>query len=158
MSDIRGSVVNSSATRNTMASAKSDKEKKIGHRRVGEDGEITYKKIQTSTIMGSIQLGIQHTVRINWPSNIDLLTPWLTCWTKDINTFLFPNRWEVWPQNPSEICWWWIFGKWKRYPFRRKDPAWHQHIIIANFDSKYTRQSPSVIFVIYLEFNRMTSW
>jgi 1-phosphatidylinositol-4-phosphate 5-kinase len=42
--------------------AKSDKEKKIGHRRVGEDGEITYKKIQTSTIMGSIQLGIQHTV------------------------------------------------------------------------------------------------
>ncbi|KAL5287819.1 PIP5K1B family protein [Megaselia abdita] len=39
-----------------------DKEKKIGHRRVGEGGEITYKKIQTSTIMGSIQLGIQHTV------------------------------------------------------------------------------------------------
>uniref|UniRef100_T1GU46 PIPK domain-containing protein n=1 Tax=Megaselia scalaris TaxID=36166 RepID=T1GU46_MEGSC len=39
-----------------------DKERKIGHRRVGEGGEITYKKIQTSTIMGSIQLGIQHTV------------------------------------------------------------------------------------------------
>lgn len=39
-----------------------DKEKKLGHRRVGEGGEITYKKIQTSTIMGSIQLGIQHTV------------------------------------------------------------------------------------------------
>lgn len=42
-----------------------EKEKKIGHRRVGEDGEITYKKIQTSTIMGSIQLGIQHTVSIH---------------------------------------------------------------------------------------------
>ncbi|XP_004444526.2 phosphatidylinositol 4-phosphate 5-kinase type-1 alpha isoform X2 [Drosophila pseudoobscura] len=41
---------------------KSDKERKIGHRRVGEGGEITYKKIQTSQIMGSIQLGIQHTV------------------------------------------------------------------------------------------------
>ncbi|XP_061517549.1 uncharacterized protein LOC1280126 isoform X7 [Anopheles gambiae] len=41
---------------------KSDKERKIGHRRVGEGGEITYKKIQTTTIMGSIQLGIQHTV------------------------------------------------------------------------------------------------
>lgn len=52
--------------------SKSDREKKIGHRRVGEAGEITYKKIQTSTIMGSIQLGIQHTVcitlakAINW--------------------------------------------------------------------------------------------
>lgn len=55
----RGSGVNSSMGART---AKSDKEKKIGHRRVGEDGEITYKKIQTSTIMGSIQLGIQHTV------------------------------------------------------------------------------------------------
>ncbi|CAH1715166.1 unnamed protein product [Chironomus riparius] len=54
----RGSAINSSISR----TAKSDKEKKIGHRRVGEDGEITYKKIQTSTIMGSIQLGIQHTV------------------------------------------------------------------------------------------------
>ncbi|XP_058824664.1 phosphatidylinositol 4-phosphate 5-kinase type-1 gamma isoform X7 [Topomyia yanbarensis] len=41
---------------------KSDKERKIGHRRVGEGGEITYKKIQTTQIMGSIQLGIQHTV------------------------------------------------------------------------------------------------
>lgn len=34
-----------------------DKERKIGHRRVGVGGEITYKKIQTSQIMGSIQLG-----------------------------------------------------------------------------------------------------
>ncbi|XP_022221662.2 phosphatidylinositol 4-phosphate 5-kinase type-1 alpha isoform X6 [Drosophila obscura] len=41
---------------------KADKERKLGHRRVGEGGEITYKKIQTSQIMGSIQLGIQHTV------------------------------------------------------------------------------------------------
>ncbi|XP_052840815.1 phosphatidylinositol 4-phosphate 5-kinase type-1 alpha isoform X7 [Drosophila gunungcola] len=44
------------------AASKADKERKIGHRRVGEGGEITYKKIQTSQIMGSIQLGIQHTV------------------------------------------------------------------------------------------------
>lgn len=34
-----------------------DKERKIGHRRVGVGGEITYKKIQTTQIMGSIQLG-----------------------------------------------------------------------------------------------------
>ncbi|KAL4085031.1 hypothetical protein QTP88_027869 [Uroleucon formosanum] len=39
-----------------------EKEKKLGHRRVGVDGEITYKKIQTGQIMGSIQLGIQHAV------------------------------------------------------------------------------------------------
>lgn len=32
-------------------------DRKIGHRRVGEGGEITYKKIQSSQIMGSIQLG-----------------------------------------------------------------------------------------------------
>jgi hypothetical protein len=45
---------------------KIDKERKIGHRRVGEGGEITYKKIQTTQIMGSIQLGIQHTVRLHY--------------------------------------------------------------------------------------------
>lgn len=43
---------------------KYDRERKLGHRRVGDGGEITYKKIQSSHIMGSIQLGIQHTVRI----------------------------------------------------------------------------------------------
>ncbi|XP_065367001.1 phosphatidylinositol 4-phosphate 5-kinase type-1 alpha [Calliphora vicina] len=37
-------------------------EKKIGHRRVDDEGEVTYKKIQSKQIMGSIQLGIQHTV------------------------------------------------------------------------------------------------
>lgn len=42
-----------------MSRSKSDKERKIGHRRVGVGGEITYKKIQTSQIMGSIQLGMQ---------------------------------------------------------------------------------------------------
>ncbi|KAK0159247.1 hypothetical protein PV328_010149 [Microctonus aethiopoides] len=41
---------------------KSDRERKIGHRRVGVGGEITYKKIQSTQIMGSIQLGIQHAV------------------------------------------------------------------------------------------------
>lgn len=39
-----------------------DKERKIGHRRVDEEGQVTYKKIQTSQIMGSIQLGIGHAV------------------------------------------------------------------------------------------------
>ena len=38
------------------------RERKIGHRRVDEEGQITFKKIQTSQIMGSIQLGIGHAV------------------------------------------------------------------------------------------------
>lgn len=41
---------------------KYDRERKLGHRRVGDGGQITYKKFPTSHIMGSIQLGIQHTV------------------------------------------------------------------------------------------------
>uniref|UniRef100_A0A1B6E678 PIPK domain-containing protein n=1 Tax=Clastoptera arizonana TaxID=38151 RepID=A0A1B6E678_9HEMI len=45
-----------------MSRHKSEREKKIGHRRVGTGGEVTYKKIQSSQIMGSIQLGIQHAV------------------------------------------------------------------------------------------------
>lgn len=45
-----------------VARYKYDRERKLGHRRVGDGGEITYKKIQSSHIMGSIQLGIQHTV------------------------------------------------------------------------------------------------
>ncbi|XP_055916837.1 phosphatidylinositol 4-phosphate 5-kinase type-1 alpha isoform X2 [Eupeodes corollae] len=50
-------------TSNTYRPSASGKyERKIGHRRVGEGGEITYKKIHSSQIMGSIQLGIQHTV------------------------------------------------------------------------------------------------
>lgn len=46
--------------------SKYDKERKLGHRRVGDGGEITYKKIQSTHIMGSIQLGIQHTVIIHF--------------------------------------------------------------------------------------------
>jgi len=46
----------------TVARSKSEREKKIGHRRVTEGGDVTYKKIETSQIMGSIQLGVQHAV------------------------------------------------------------------------------------------------
>lgn len=49
-------------TRITVARSKSEREKKIGHRRVTQGGDVTYKKIQTSQIMGSIQLGIQHAI------------------------------------------------------------------------------------------------
>ena len=37
------------------------KEKKLGHRRV-KDGEVTFKKFETTQLMGSIQLGIQQSV------------------------------------------------------------------------------------------------
>jgi hypothetical protein len=53
-----------------------ERERKIGHRRVDDDGQITYKKIQTSQIMGSIQLGIGHSVgRLASKPERDLLIP-----------------------------------------------------------------------------------
>lgn len=40
----------------------SDKDRKLGHRRVDDEGETTYKRITSNQIMGSIQLGIQYAV------------------------------------------------------------------------------------------------
>lgn len=60
--------VNSDQTRTSAAGVgryKYDRERKLGHRRIGEGGQITYKKIETTQLMGSIQLGIQHTVNTN---------------------------------------------------------------------------------------------
>ncbi|XP_064596503.1 phosphatidylinositol 4-phosphate 5-kinase type-1 alpha-like isoform X2 [Liolophura sinensis] len=39
-----------------------DKEKKIGHRRVDESGQVTYKKKPTSELMAAIQLGIGQSI------------------------------------------------------------------------------------------------
>jgi 1-phosphatidylinositol-4-phosphate 5-kinase len=39
-----------------------EKERKIGHRRVNDEGEVSYKKIQTNQLMASIQLGIQYSI------------------------------------------------------------------------------------------------
>ena len=48
--------------------------KKLGHRRVGDDGEVTYKKFETTQLIGSIQLGLQYSVgsEVNIPDR-DLL-------------------------------------------------------------------------------------
>ncbi len=48
--------------------------KKLGHRRVGDDGEITYKKFETTQLIGSIQIGLQYAVgsEVNIPDR-DLL-------------------------------------------------------------------------------------
>ena len=40
----------------------SDRDRKIGHRRINEEGQVSYKKIETNQLMGSIQLGIQASV------------------------------------------------------------------------------------------------
>ena len=39
-----------------------DKERKIGHRRVNDTGEVSYKKVSTNHLMGSLQLGIGHAI------------------------------------------------------------------------------------------------
>jgi len=39
-----------------------DRDRKIGHRRVNENGEVSYKKVTTNQLMGSIQLGIGHAI------------------------------------------------------------------------------------------------
>ena len=39
-----------------------EKERKMGHRRVDETGQVSYKKMPTNQLMGSIQLGIQYSI------------------------------------------------------------------------------------------------
>ena len=41
---------------------KSKKEKKLGHRKVREGGQVVYKEVETNVLMGSIQRGIQQSV------------------------------------------------------------------------------------------------
>ncbi|CAG9766192.1 unnamed protein product [Ceutorhynchus assimilis] len=73
----------------TRAEKEKEKERKIGHRRVGVGGEITYKKIQTTQIMGSIQLGIQHAVGglASKPERDLLMQDFMT-----VETTNFPNE------------------------------------------------------------------
>lgn len=65
----------------------SDKQK-LGHRRVRE-GEVTYKKIETSTIMGAIQLGIAYAVgsEASKPKRDVLLNDFYT-----VETIEFPRQ------------------------------------------------------------------
>lgn len=46
----------------TTVSGANSKEKKIGHRRVDDAGQVTYKKTTTSELMAAIQLGISHSI------------------------------------------------------------------------------------------------
>lgn len=38
------------------------KDKKLGHRKVREGGQVVYKEVETNVLMGSIQRGIQQSV------------------------------------------------------------------------------------------------
>jgi len=40
----------------------SERDRKIGHRRINEAGQVSYKKVETNALMGSIQLGIHDSV------------------------------------------------------------------------------------------------
>jgi len=42
--------------------SRSERDRKIGHRRINETGQVSYKKIETNQLMGSIQLGIQASI------------------------------------------------------------------------------------------------
>jgi 1-phosphatidylinositol-4-phosphate 5-kinase len=42
----------------------SEKDRKIGHRRINEEGEVSYKKIHSNQLIASIQLGIQYSVGV----------------------------------------------------------------------------------------------
>ena len=41
---------------------RSKKDKKLGHRKVMEGGQVVYKEVETNVLMGSIQRGIQQSV------------------------------------------------------------------------------------------------
>ena len=42
--------------------SKTDKDRKIGHRRVNDEGLTTYKKVQANQLTGCIQMGIRHAI------------------------------------------------------------------------------------------------
>jgi 1-phosphatidylinositol-4-phosphate 5-kinase len=67
----------------------SEKDRKIGHRRINEEGQVSYKKIQTNQLMGSIQLGIQCGVGglAKYPERDLLMHDFMT-----VETTLFPKH------------------------------------------------------------------
>ncbi|XP_037091890.1 phosphatidylinositol 4-phosphate 5-kinase type-1 alpha-like isoform X2 [Pollicipes pollicipes] len=77
----------SDGRRQSARGARRDKQK-LGHRRVRE-GEVTYKKIQTTTIMGAIQLGISYALgsEASRTTRDVLLSDFYT-----IETIAFPNQ------------------------------------------------------------------
>jgi len=44
------------------SSSVNEKDRKIGHRRINEEGQVSYKKIESNQLMSSIQLGIHNSI------------------------------------------------------------------------------------------------
>ena len=42
--------------------SRAKKDKKLGHRKVRDGGQVVYKEVETNVLMGSIQRGIQQSV------------------------------------------------------------------------------------------------
>lgn len=70
-------------------SSMSEKDRKIGHRRVNQAGQVSYKKVETNALMGSIQLGIHDSVGglAKYPERDLLMHDFMT-----LETSQFPNK------------------------------------------------------------------
>lgn len=79
--DPRALVARTLSNRSSIQHQQSKNHKKLGHRRVGDDGEVTYKKFETSQLIGSIQLGLEYvltTSEVNGPDRDLLLTDFMS--------------------------------------------------------------------------------
>jgi len=74
----------------------SERDRKIGHRRINEEGQVSYKKIETNQLMGSIQLGIHDSVGglAKYPERDLLMHDFMT-----VETTQFPKHGG--PQSPA---------------------------------------------------------
>jgi len=65
-----------------------DKDRKIGHRRVNEDGEVSYKKVQSNQLTLSIQMGIRHAIGYQFKADERdlLMQDFMT-----VDTYMFPK-------------------------------------------------------------------
>jgi len=56
------SAANAGAPPGAPGSSVNEKDRKIGHRRINEEGQVSYKKIESNQLMSSIQLGIHNSI------------------------------------------------------------------------------------------------
>eukprot|EP00096_Caligus_rogercresseyi_P003637 TRINITY_DN1694_c0_g1_i2.p1 TRINITY_DN1694_c0_g1~~TRINITY_DN1694_c0_g1_i2.p1 ORF type:complete len:659 (+),score=196.08 TRINITY_DN1694_c0_g1_i2:599-2575(+) len=73
--------------------------RKIGHRRVGGDGTVSYKKVQSQQLMTAIQLGVEYSVgaMTRYDERDLLMQDFLT-----VETYYFPKSGS--PNTPAHSC------------------------------------------------------
>nr|ACO13042.1 Phosphatidylinositol-4-phosphate 5-kinase type-1 gamma [Lepeophtheirus salmonis] len=73
--------------------------RKIGHRRVGGDGTVSYKKVQSQQLMKAIQLGVEYSVAAmtRYDERDLLMQDFLT-----VETYYFPKNGS--PSTPAHPC------------------------------------------------------